>query len=123
MLVQNKCLALCKGYHIKDRNNLDLMIRRYMLYLRRDRLFCVISAFIVFKKSDDQTNIDKNRVATNITEYHIISKLIFLRIIITKFICIRNHQYHTKFEIDRTMFTKKICNVILVDHHDHHFDK
>ena len=33
-----------------------------------------------FKKSDNQTNIDKYRVATNITEYHVISKLIFLRI-------------------------------------------
>ena len=29
-----------------------------------------------FKKSDDQTNIDKYRVAANITEYHIISNLI-----------------------------------------------
>ena len=27
------------------------------------------------KHSDDQTNIDKYRVAANITEYHIISKL------------------------------------------------
>ena len=36
-----------------------------------------------FKKSDDQTNIE--RVTANITEYHIISKLIFLRIIIPKF--------------------------------------
>ena len=34
-----------------------------------------------FKKSDDQTNIDKYRVTANITEYHNISKLIFLRII------------------------------------------
>ncbi len=42
-----------------------------------------------FKKSDDQTNIDKYRVAANITEYHIISKLIFLRITIPKFIKIR----------------------------------
>ena len=33
------------------------------------------------KKSDDQTNIDKFRVAANITEYHFITKLIFLRII------------------------------------------
>ncbi len=31
--------------------------------------------------TDDQTNIDKYRVAANITEYHYISKLIFLRII------------------------------------------
>ena len=32
-----------------------------------------------FKKSDDQTNIDKYRVAANIREYHIISKLIFMQ--------------------------------------------
>ena len=38
-----------------------------------------------FKKSDDQTNNDIYRIAANITEYHIISKLIFLRIIIPKF--------------------------------------
>ena len=40
-----------------------------------------------FKKSDDddQTNIDKYRVAANSIEYHIISKLIFLRLIIPKF--------------------------------------
>ncbi len=30
------------------------------------------------QKSEDQTNIDKYRVAANITEYHIISKLILL---------------------------------------------
>ena len=41
------------------------------------------------KKSDDQTNIDRYRVAANITKYHIISKLIFLRIIIQKFMMIR----------------------------------
>ena len=41
-----------------------------------------------FKKSDDQKNIDKYRVAANITEYIIISKLIFLRII-TKFMILR----------------------------------
>ena len=34
------------------------------------------------KKSDDQTNIDKFRVAANILEYHIITKLIFRRIVI-----------------------------------------
>ncbi len=33
-------------------------------------------------QSDDKTNIDKYRVAANITEYHSLSKLIFLRIII-----------------------------------------
>ena len=41
------------------------------------------------KKSDDNTNIDKYRVAANIIEYHIISKLIFLRIIIPKFMILR----------------------------------
>ena len=38
-----------------------------------------------FKKSDDQTNIDKYRVAANIIEFQIISKSIFLKIIIPKF--------------------------------------
>ena len=38
-----------------------------------------------FKMSDDQMNIDKYRLAANITEYHIISKLILQRIIITNF--------------------------------------
>ena len=41
------------------------------------------------KKSDDQTNIDKYRVAANITEYHITSQLIFLRIIIPEFMMLR----------------------------------
>ena len=48
-----------------------------------------------FKKSDDQTNIDQHRVTANITEYHIISKLIFLRIIIPKFMKIRQ-LFHVK---------------------------
>ncbi len=34
------------------------------------------------KKSDDQKNIDKYKVATNIIEHNFISKLIFLTIII-----------------------------------------
>ena len=37
-----------------------------------------------FKILDDQTNIDKYRVAEIITDYHIISKLILQRIIIQK---------------------------------------
>ncbi len=44
-----------------------------------------------FKKTDDQTDIDNYRVATNITEYHFITKLIFLRILITKFT--KKHNY------------------------------
>ncbi len=40
---------------------------------------------IKFKISDDQTNIDKYRITANITEYHIISKLILQQIIITNF--------------------------------------
>ena len=38
------------------------------------------------KKLDDQTNFDKYRLAANITEYHIISKLILQRIIIKNFV-------------------------------------
>ena len=46
--------------------------------------------------SDDQTNIDKNRKAANITEYHIISKLISLRIMIPKLIRLNDvPKYHT----------------------------
>ena len=38
------------------------------------------------QESDDKTNIDTNRVAANYTGYHIISNLIFQRIIIPKFL-------------------------------------
>ncbi len=44
-----------------------------------------------FKKSDDQTIIDKYRVAANITEYFI--KKIFFRIVIPKFFMIRQLSY------------------------------
>ena len=40
---------------------------------------------IKFKKSDDQTYIGKYRVGANISEYNIISKLIFLDFKIPKF--------------------------------------
>ena len=58
-----------------------------MKKLIKTRMITFVEAKL--KKSDDQTNIDKYRVAAaNITEYHIISKLIFLRIIIPKFMMI-----------------------------------
>ena len=41
------------------------------------------------KKSNDQMNIDKYKVAANITEYYIIFKLISLGIIIPKFMKLR----------------------------------
>ena len=47
------------------------------------------------KISDDQTNIDNYRLALNITEYHIISKLILPRIVIPKFMNIRQ-LFHVK---------------------------
>ncbi len=48
------------------------------------------------KKADDQTKIDKYREAANITEYHIVSKLIFLKIIIRK--CIKIRQlFHKRY--------------------------
>ena len=51
-----------------------------------------------FKKSDDQTDIDKYRVTANITEYHNISKLIFLRIIIPKFMK-KRQLFHVKMYV------------------------
>ncbi len=39
-----------------------------------------------FKISVDLTNIDKYRLAANITEYHVISKLILERLIIPELI-------------------------------------
>ena len=49
-----------------------------------------------FEKSNDKTNIDNYRVATNITEYQIISKLIFFRIIIPKFMEKKQLFFHVK---------------------------
>ena len=46
-------------------------------------------------KIKNQMNIDKNRVTANITEYHNISKLIFLRIIIAKFMK-KRQLFHVK---------------------------
>ncbi len=48
-----------------------------------------------FKISDQQTDIDKYRLAANITEYHIISKSILQRIIIPKYMVIRQ-LFHVK---------------------------
>ncbi len=57
------------------------------------------------KKWDDQTNIDKCRVAANVTEYLIISKLIFLRLIILKFIMIR-----------QLFYVKNVCKNVTNQH-------
>ena len=54
------------------------------------------------KISDDQTNIEKYRLSANITEYHILSKLILKRIIIPKFMLIR--QLFQKFPFERQKF-------------------
>ena len=48
-----------------------------------------------FKISEDQTNTEKYKLAANITEYHIISKLFLQRIIIPKYIIIRQ-LFHVK---------------------------
>ncbi len=50
------------------------------------------------KKSDDRTNNDKYRIAANITEYHVISKLVLLRIIIPKSMMIRQ-LFHVKMNV------------------------
>ena len=65
-----------------------------MQNIKKTRIITLIKTKL--KKSNDQTNIDKYRVETNITEYHIISKSIFLRIIIPKFMEIRQLFLHVK---------------------------
>ena len=52
-----------------------------------------------FKISDDQTNIDKYRLAVNITVYHIISKLSLQRIIITNFFGPESHLRKVQYRI------------------------
>ncbi len=54
--------------------------------------------------SDDQTNIDKYRLAANITEYHIISKIILQKIIISKFMMIRQWFHVKKISVERKDF-------------------
>ena len=53
---------------------------------------------VKLKELDDQTNIVKYRLAANITYYHIISTLIFQRIIIPKFMMIRQ-LFHVKMYV------------------------
>ena len=60
------------------------------------------------KKSDYQTNIDEYRVAVNITEYNTTSKLLFLRIIIPKFMKIRQ-LFHEK-NVSKISKNKHVLN-------------
>ncbi len=53
-------------------------------------------------KLDDMTNNDKYRLAANMTEYHTIQKLIFLRIIIQKFMMMIRKLFHVKMYVNRT---------------------
>ena len=57
----------------------------------------------------DQMNIDKYRLAANITEYFIISKLISQRIFIPKFIMIRQ-LYHVKISSGKKTIWLKLVN-------------
>ncbi len=59
------------------------LIHMDMYCQKQTRMTIFIKAQL--NKSDDQTNIDKYRVAANITEYHIISTFIF---IIPKFLMV-----------------------------------
>ncbi len=64
------------------------------------------------KKFNNQTNIDKYRVAANISEYHSKSKLILLRITITNFMMMRQ-LFHVKmyvkiYKIDVQTFWSRI---------------
>ncbi len=61
--------------------------------------------------SDDQTNIDRYRLATNITEYHIISKLILQRIIIKNFCGPESHLRKVQYRIAKSKKTKLFKSV------------
>ncbi len=61
-----------------------------------------------FKKSDDQTNIDKYRVIAYITEYHITSKLIFHIIRIHLFMNMRQ-LFHVKNVKKNLKMPKTTC--------------
>ena len=56
----------------------------------------------------DQTNIDKNRLAANITEYHIISKLILQRIIIPKFMMTMKLFHVKNFQLKEKNWLKSV---------------
>ncbi len=64
-------------------NTRKIGLKAILLILNITRMTTFIKT--KFKISDDQTNIDKYRLAANNTVYHIISKLILQRIIITNF--------------------------------------
>ncbi len=57
-----------------------------------------------FKISDDQTNIDKYRLAPNITEFHIMLKFILQRIIIPKIYDDKLIILCKKFSVERNFF-------------------
>ena len=57
------------------------------------------------RKSYDQTNIKKHRVATNIKEYHITSTLIIRRImVIRKLFLVKKGKKSTRFESTYGLF-------------------
>ncbi len=67
-----------------------------------------------FNNSDYQKNIDKYRVAVNITENYVISKLIFLRIIIpnpeNKAIISCKNKYVKMFRMDLRTFWSQLSS-------------
>ena len=70
---------------LKELENLKPIKHNLSWELDKDKTRMTTFIKTKFKISDDQTNIDNYRLAANITEYHLISKLILQRIIITNF--------------------------------------
>ena len=83
-------LAYLANYHESFQNDSRL---KYKFFCGEQCSKTRMTTFIKtkFNISDDQTNIDKYRLAANITEYHIISKLIFQRILIINFCGLESH--------------------------------
>ncbi len=76
-----------------------------ILFVKRNSLSTRMITFIKpkFKKSNDQTNIDKYRVY-KYYGYHTISKLIFLRLIIPKFMW-KRQLFHLKMYVKMSKST------------------
>ncbi len=67
-------------YYIYITGKKFILMVKICLLIEITRMTTFIKAKL--KKSVAQSNIDKYRVAANVTKYHIISKLMFRRIIV-----------------------------------------
>ena len=89
------CLFACKVRYIIWFFSCPECFWKLLQFMIKTRMTTIIETKL--KKFDNQTNIDNYRVAVNNTEYQILSKLIFLSIIILKCMMIKQ-LYHIKYQ-------------------------